>query len=480
MTLDSHGRARRVTALSRLAESRDMLVPQGTRAVSLVIVTNHSSLVPLIFAKTLVAMRAISLKAVIVNLCPSATRTIRARSALDALGMQSVPVAMGSDVVVGDSSLYDPIVKADAQCLPLDETMAMASVPFSPPTARRPSVATEVLPNMDRRPSLASAPDGSSRAGKVVPTSLQLLFDTYKDAPDMSMTLLLLSAMTDVAEMIREHEDLFVAKTRQVVIMGGVVESSLNDDSPFLIGDDTARNHLLDSASANYVLRRCQELGVQLVITSRFCAYGAAMPFYLFDDMACGAGTLFQQVRETHQNEIRLLWSRVRLPWGHRDRADLPARCDVRWFSTTFCGGSDLTHVSPQADILPHLNTLMLHDVLTMLACAPEALDNFFEVDAKAVSGVEHMVLGRSEKRSGVADANQLRTFLADCLKPQIPTDADRLDANSYVEQTNTRGDPTVGFNFHDDRSSDMGSRAPSGNESDSMRDPDQEQEDSE
>ena len=51
--------------------------------------------------------------------------------------------------------------------------------------------------------------------------------------------------------------------------MGGVLESSLGDGAPFLLGEESARNHRLDSAAANFVLRRCQVKGPSIRFTDR-------------------------------------------------------------------------------------------------------------------------------------------------------------------------------------------------------------------
>ena len=165
-----------------------------------------------------------------------------------------------------------------------------------------------------------------------------------------------------------------------------------------------------------------------------------------------------------------MLWERVRRPAGSRDRAELPARCDVEWFAETFCGGADLS--LDIADIEPYLVCLMLPDAVAMLACCPDALDHFFEVETKAVQplvpskdtdkknvsgrarfrslfatsslrtipprvspsrtsfltvlvascvqGVRHMCIGLSRKVSGVANPNELRSLFTYGLNPKL------------------------------------------------------------
>ena len=118
MKLTDEGVAKPLDTADRLSELTEAVVQPGTRPVSLVLVTNQSeseccaashtcmpigarlephlsephppsAVLPLMFIKTLASMRAIALKAVLVNLTPSLKRAIRTRQALDALGLHT-------------------------------------------------------------------------------------------------------------------------------------------------------------------------------------------------------------------------------------------------------------------------------------------------------------------------------------------------------------------------------------------------------
>lgn len=73
---------------------------------------------------------------------------------------------------------------------------------------------------------------------------------------------------------MRDNEAQFVEKTREVTIMGGVLES--DDQSEWLV-PDSAHNNQFDIEASKYFYRRCQELGVRLNIVSRFAAYACAI-----------------------------------------------------------------------------------------------------------------------------------------------------------------------------------------------------------
>eukprot|EP00966_Prymnesium_polylepis_P218925 5066300-Prymnesium_polylepis.1 len=90
------------------------------------------------------------------------------------------------------------------------------------------------------------------------------------------------------------------------------------------------------------------------------------MPAFLFDELAVGGGALALRSRDHHRTAIQLLWQRVRLPRGHTAKSELPARCDVPWFSLTLCGGADLSALGPEDyggrhRALPHLGEHRIH-----------------------------------------------------------------------------------------------------------------------
>jgi len=243
---------------------------------------------------------------------------------------------------------------------------------------------------------------------------VKLLVEKYADAKAGSITLLVLSPMTDVAQLIREQQQLFATKTWQVVIMGGLREAS-NDKR--MVGDDTARNHLLDTTAANFVLRKCQEIGVQVVVMSRWSAYGCAMPAFLYDECALQRDKLALWARDVHVRALGLLWRQIS-GGDDYDRDDIPPRCDRSWFAETFCGGVEVP--LSETDIRPHVMSVILYNVLALLACCPHTLSTFFEVETRTTNGVDHLVVGASKKRSGVADVDDLRKLLTASLHSQL------------------------------------------------------------
>jgi hypothetical protein len=244
---------------------------------------------------------------------------------------------------------------------------------------------------------------------------MELLLRTYKAAEPASLTLLLISSLVDAARFITEHEELFAAKTARVAIMGGVVESSLQEQVAYLEPDRSAGTSLFCLDSTEIVYRRCQERGIGLVVLSRVAAIAASLPAFIYDELASLGHPVAMRMRESERTAKEGLYRKA-ISQG-ADRQGLPARCDRQWFSETFCAHADLSSVGPDQSVWPHIITSVVYDALALLSAHPTTLDAFFEVGVKEVGGVKHCVVGLNKDHSGIRDANKLRSFLMDALR---------------------------------------------------------------
>lgn len=126
----------------------------------------------------------------------------------------------------------------------------------------------------ERTSSSYIAPDDDTFDGT---SGLNLLVRLYESAPASGLELLVIASLKDVALFLRTHEALFVQNTRSCTIMGGVMPFDQTADGELLV-PDTAHNNEFCRESAAFVYRRCQELGVPLIIVSREAAYSCPMP----------------------------------------------------------------------------------------------------------------------------------------------------------------------------------------------------------
>ena len=308
------------------------------------------------------------LKAVIANLAPPIKRAQLAKGTLKLLGQPNVPVGIGTD----------------CKNSPNGHDHEFAKVTYM-------------------------ADESELEDGR------ELLVRTLEGAEDKSITLVLISGMTDIAAILRDRADLVQAKVESVAIMGGVeVEKETNkvviDKDGYMI-PDSAANNKFDMDSAIYTYRRLQELGIKLVILTRAAAYACKVPRSFYDDLAATGHPVGIKLRDSQQGSIEALWQKVCLPVGHEGRAKIPERLNRDWFCDTFCGGKgkDRTGEDSIWDLILSFN---LYDPMTLIAAVPELRERFYDPTVVKVGETEHLVIGVCDAVPGVKDAEALAEYM--------------------------------------------------------------------
>lgn len=242
----------------------------------------------------------------------------------------------------------------------------------------------------------------------------KLIFDTLRAAQPKSIVLLLISGLTDAAEVLRKHTHLFTSKVRRVVIMGGVkVKDELPelDEEGRMIPDLTAQNHSFDKESAVYLYHQLQDLEIPITVVSRHAATAARVPRSVYDDMAATGHVCGKRLLAAQRQAIEELWRRACLPADDAARQGLPPRCDKAWFSGAFCGGQGADR-KPEDSIWDLVQTFNLYDPATLVAAVPNLREHFYAASVVEVHGVEHMVIGVSAKNHNVRNPSELAEFL--------------------------------------------------------------------
>lgn len=240
-----------------------------------------------------------------------------------------------------------------------------------------------------------------------------LLIRQLEGAEDQSITLILISGMTDVAALLRSHPELVSSKVKYVAIMGGIIQEN---DSPKLCAEgflqpDDAANNKFDMESAKYTYRRIQELNIPMVILTREAAYACQVPRSFYDELADTGHEVGIKLRDTQQGSLEALWKRCCLPAGDAARAGLPDSRDKKWFTTVFCAGKGIELTAE--DSIWHLVTgFMLYDPLTLIAAVPEFREKFFDPTVVKIHETEHYIIGVSKAKPGVKDGKALADFM--------------------------------------------------------------------
>ena len=190
---------------------------------------------------------------VVANLWPSGERARLLRGTLDVLGMDIVPVGIGSNGGPNDHT---------------ERSWGSAQSYTTPP--------------------------GSEREGSII-TGQRLLAIVFEEAAPVSLTLLCTSSLKDAAIFLRDSgqspqnkpeevhaiphhprpargctEALFLKKISSVVIVGGINEdcSQMSDKENMVLTPDESSTREHDMPAARFFYQQCQKLGVPLIVVS--------------------------------------------------------------------------------------------------------------------------------------------------------------------------------------------------------------------
>jgi len=288
--------------------------------------------------------------AVITTLSPQKERAHLARGCMDAMGMPDVPVGIGScgGVANGvDLEIYGADYSRASPC--------------------------------------------------IFESGLDLVCRALESVPPKSAILLCIASLSDAASLVREHEELFTSKVKEVVLMGGVVSTELGDQ----LIPDSAYNNNCDISSARYLYKKCQELGVPTATLSRWAAYGCPIPPKLLDEISKTEHMVASNVRSVSKLSIDQLWNKVILHPSDPRREKLPSRCDVSWFCRTFMSKGEISK-EWSSSVWTLVKKLNMYDPLAVILCVPAYRTAHFDWKEKVVNGVSHIVVGTSERDTGI------------------------------------------------------------------------------
>lgn len=305
--------------------------------------------------------------AVVTTLSPAEERAWLTRGTLDSLGLANVPIGVGSPGGVEDGRIL------------------------------------EFYGGSYVSPSHSIAKNG-----------VDLMVRALEASPQpKSVILLCIASLTDAATLLKNHEQLFVDKVKEVVVMGGL--EPLEDGDNVYVKPDSAYNNNCDRAAAKYVYEMCQKRGVPTQTLSRWTAYGSAVPTSFLNDIAATEHMVATNVREVSESNLMKLWEKVRAPLSDPRREKLPARCDKKWFFQTFVGRDDVSEDEEDRiwDLVEKLN---VYDPLAMLSCVPNLRERHFKKTTKMVNGTPHVLIGASKEETDVVNVKALHDELLELM----------------------------------------------------------------
>lgn len=233
-----------------------------------------------------------------------------------------------------------------------------------------------------------------------------LMARVLKNAEPKSVKILCLANMKDISSLIVKHEDLFRAKIKEVVLMGGAKYSEARQQ---VMPDETASNNSTDLYAARHLYAECQQNHIPTTTISRYAAYGCPLNISFLDGLQKSNHLLALEVRDANFKAMQILWNKCTMPAWMPGRGKLPARCDREWFIDFFHVQVDDATVT-STEILKS-SSFYLYDALAMLCCVDFYLEINFTPKRHMIDGTLHRVIGLKEggvEASGVNNKDNL------------------------------------------------------------------------
>ena len=341
----------------------------------------------LILLASLKRMLLVRPLAVITTLPPEQDRARLARSILDSLGLHDVPVGIGTQIDMPDEKL-------NLSCF-------------------------EGV-HVDRN---------DFERGDV------LMARVLRDANDCSVKILCIANLKDVSEFIVKHNDIFRAKVKEVILMGGV---TIKDGD--LQPDPLAFNNHTQLQSANHVFAECLQHKIATTSVSRIAAYELQFQISWFENLQQSQHQLAKRIRDLNLKAMKTLWRRCNVPtWLRIPGKGLPKRCTKDWFIDFFDVEIDKVTSVP---LWQSTSKVYLYDVLTLIASIDGYRDLYFAPKMCDKGGTLHSMIGYldddGKRRGCVVNGDHLlkeiqelvAVALAKSLEGMVPLSTDGLSTD--------------------------------------------------
>jgi hypothetical protein len=261
--------------------------------------------------------------------------------------------------------------------------------------------------------------DASYARDEDIVVGYELLLRTLELSRPKSITLILLSALTDACAFFERNVELVKSRVKEVVVMGGVESSTepgeyqpLLDECGYMVAEKRASNNEFDYPSAVTVYRMVQSFGIPLIVVSRHAASACKIPKAVYDDLAALGHPEGVRLRDMQRAALLDIWHQLHLPPESADRS-FNKQLTVDWFRSFFLGG-DGTHLTREDDPWSLVKDLAVYDAVTVLAAIPRLRNCLFEPVEVSIEGVAHCLIGVSKTQNGLKNPDAVRELLVE------------------------------------------------------------------
>src|SRR5439155_7541503 len=229
---------------------------------------------------------------------------------------------------------------------------------------------------------------------ELIQDGASLMEEVLRDAAAKSVTLLLISGLTDAHQLVMTHPNLVQEKVKHVILMGGATFAHGQ-----LVVDLTATNNRCDPNLAvaldlhSVLLRLC----IPLKICTRYAAYAAAVTPQFYDELARTGGSVGQYLQRIQQSAVEAFWQ-------YASRQPAMSRQDRFWFAQRFCKMADLP-CTPDESPWSYVCSLHLYDPIAALWLA---YPDEFVPHSEQINGVPVSIVGVSDEEHGLVDPSRI------------------------------------------------------------------------
>ncbi|TAQ86902.1 hypothetical protein B7494_g4784 [Chlorociboria aeruginascens] len=298
---------------------------------------DYDDLLAMLVSKELHSLQLIILLGLIANLYPATERARFARGSLDSLGLNNIPVAIGTD---------------------------------GTPNPRKYPVYEYEFSNADFMPDDNT---GIKSSGE------KLLETLLRKANDKQVTLLLISSLKDITLFLKKgHRDLFCSKVSNVCMQGAFYVANNT-----FVPDNRGANTKWDYQSAQYFYTFLQEENIPFVVYGKLAAYSVVFGIETFKAMAKTGHSIGKYIKAAQVGQDKRFYksSFLNEPGAMAIEAFLNAK--TNWYDET--RNKPIPHYD---EIEKYLTKGIAYDAFAAFHCAGRhVVDAFGLVDWDSVVG---------------------------------------------------------------------------------------------
>lgn len=311
----------------------------GTQPPNIVVVTDlakdYDDLAAMIVLKELHRLGLVNLLGFVANLAPAKERAVYGRGALDSLGLQHIPIAIGTD---GIGQLDGPGAHAAHIQHPYEFTGQFY---------------------LDLKDSPPPMPQGVDLLADIC-SKVRVSGDKIK--------FLLISSLKDVASFTDTHSDLFEDVVSDVVFQGGYKHCSDGVEPDF-----NAANNKFDRPSATKFHKFISDNQIKSAVYTKHATFSVPLTAQLFKDLAATGHVLGSQLRkvQVEQDKEFYLGACKGGPWMDQKQF-LKTRSN--WYETHREEDPKPDPDPQKGEIVPYLTKAVVYDALPALGAAGDDL----------------------------------------------------------------------------------------------------------